>query len=243
MYVWLVVDPPTTAGAGIPAANGFSVTSNKSGPGSFHLYAVDDVIGSFGISGLYVTLKGTLTSLFARPPFAQWNDVDELGPYLEGFTYRNAYVFDGTIALGQSSSPSPTPLINGFGQIASNFAAETPDAAQFLGTTTSGQWGNYADPNTKGTIPNTGDFRNALLLAEGTFTGLPPTIDVSPGGTSIGYWTQNPDTTPNPSSAGTTVVLPFNPFIEVPEPGSVSLIGVAVALFARFGLRSRCRRR
>jgi hypothetical protein len=56
VYVYLVVDPSTTAGAGVPASGGFAVTSTRSGVGTWHLYAVDDIIGSFGIRNYSVTL-------------------------------------------------------------------------------------------------------------------------------------------------------------------------------------------
>src|SRR4051812_45532829 len=56
MYVFIVADSPTTAGAGIAPVNGMGVSSSKSGPGTFQLYAVDDTDSSFGIKSYQVKL-------------------------------------------------------------------------------------------------------------------------------------------------------------------------------------------
>ena len=84
MYVMLVVNPATTAGAGVPGAGGFSVTSSKSGPGTFQLYAVDDIDNSFGIKSYQIKLTGTIQTFLNRSPLGQWNDTDAAGPYAEG---------------------------------------------------------------------------------------------------------------------------------------------------------------
>src|SRR4051794_5941056 len=57
MFVYLVVDPTTTAGAGVPAVNSMTVTSSRSGAGSWHLYAVDDSTTDFGIRNYSITLS------------------------------------------------------------------------------------------------------------------------------------------------------------------------------------------
>jgi hypothetical protein len=240
MYVWLVVDPPTTAGAGIPATGVLAVTSTKSGPSSFHLYAVDDVAGSFGLGSYSVKLTGTLTSLNNRSPFAIWDDED-VNSYVAGFGLLRTASGINPVSAEQGETAGGAfvakPLIGGFGQSSSNFTAKMPpDFYEFLVGPTSGQWGNYADPNTQGIILSTGHSRNALFLAEGTYTGAAPTVDLSPA-TAFTYWTSDPETNPGASRVTAPTVLGVSPF-TVPEPGSVCLIGLAVALFARFGSRS-----
>ena len=85
VYLGLIVDPPTTAGAGIPTiarANStgtFSVTSNKSGAGSWHLYALDTGGDSFGISYFSIQLNGTLSNVFNRSPIASFDTLDDEG--------------------------------------------------------------------------------------------------------------------------------------------------------------------
>src|SRR5689334_5992712 len=83
MFVYLMVDPPNTAGAGVPGAGGFSVSSSKSGAGTFQLYAVDDITGSSGIKSYQVKLNGTITTLLNRTTTGAWNDTDAAGPYAE----------------------------------------------------------------------------------------------------------------------------------------------------------------
>jgi hypothetical protein len=231
VYLFLVVDPATTAGAGVPPAGGFTVTSTKSGPGSFHLFAVDDVDGSYGLSVFRIQLNGTFTAttLLNRSSWTNWDDVDNNGPYPEGFS---------DIRSGSPANPltavqglSNSPFITGFGQSASNFAAKTTGAASYF-STVSGQWGNYADPYTSGTVLATGHSRNAFFLAEGTYTGSPPTIDLTSDpnidGTVVRYWIQNPNSSPTgiyPPSASANLVN-ANPFL-VPEPTTLLLLGVA----------------
>jgi hypothetical protein len=245
MYVLLVVDPPTTAGAGIPASGGLDITSTKSGPGSFHLYAVDDVAGSFGIGSYSVKLTGALTSLNNRSPFALWDDAD-VNSYVAGFGLLRTASGVNPVSAEQGAALGGVsigrPLIGGFGQTSSNFAAKMPsDFYEFFLAPTSGQWGNYADPNTQGTIACTGHSRNALFLAEGTYTGAAPTVDLSTG-TAFTYWTSDPATNPGAARATAATILGSNPF-NVPEPGSAWLTTLAGAMLARFGSRSHCCRR
>src|SRR5262245_14315504 len=58
--LFLLVDPPTTAGAGIASAGGFALTSTRSGAGTWQLYAVDEATGSFGIAQVNAALTGTI---------------------------------------------------------------------------------------------------------------------------------------------------------------------------------------
>jgi hypothetical protein len=242
MYVWLVVDPPTTAGAGIPASGGLNITSTKSGPGSFHVFAVDDVAASFGLSSYSVKLTGTLTSLNNRSPLTLWDDGD-LNSYFAGFNFfrtaSGANPVSGDVGPISGGAFPPKPLIGGFGQTSNNFAAKMPPDFYEFSVVTSGQWGSYADPSTQGTVLSTGHSRSALFLAEGTYTGAAPTVDLSTG-TAFTYWTSDPETNPGASHATANTVLGLNPF--VPEPGTISLIACAFSLLASSRSRS-CRYR
>src|SRR3954466_9618918 len=68
MFVYLVVDPTTTAGAGVPKVNGLGVTSSRSGPGTWHLYALDDSTADFGIRNYNISLTGTIPAINHRSP-------------------------------------------------------------------------------------------------------------------------------------------------------------------------------
>src|SRR3954451_15840849 len=97
MYIFLYIDPPTTAGAGIPASNGMTINRSKAGPGTFHLFVGDTVTGSFGIKVYNIKLTGTLTTFLNRAPNGLWNDAGETGPFAEGFNdIRAAVASNGT---------------------------------------------------------------------------------------------------------------------------------------------------
>lgn len=242
MFVYIVVDPTTTAGAGVPGAGGFSVTSSKSGAGKFQVYAVDDIAGSNGIKSYQVKINGTLTSLLNRTTTGAWNDTDAAGPYAEAMNdVRTATAGTGITSGGQN--PTNPFFVKGFGISAGNLvASNTAGAPNFDPTSTtaatSGQWGVYsavnaAMPNNAGltsgpTDPSkgaSGAVRNAFLLAEGDYTGAAPTIDLqTAGGTSFNYFTSASGT------SGAAAVAPqisaVNPF-GVPEPATVTLLGLA----------------
>lgn len=196
LYVFLVVDPATTAGAGVASSNDFSVTSTRSGVGTWHLYAVDDLPDSFGIRSFNIKLnpgqEGTIPIMCNRSPNTRWDDDPTFGSG------------SGTVAAGFSDIRSGRNVtwisggqgvvnntnIGGLGISAGNFQLQTP--GQSFSTTTSGQWGTYADPFTSGELGNTGRMRNALFLGEGTYTGGAPTVDLTTslggGGTGFNYW-------------------------------------------------------
>jgi hypothetical protein len=224
MYVFLVIDPTTTAGSGIPASNGMVVDSTKSGPGSFHLFAVDDVTGSFGIKSYQVKINGTLTSFVNRSPFGLWNDAGSNGPFAEGFNdVRVASTATGLTSAGQG--PTNNPQIRGVGISASDFFQKTSGAASFSSVTNS-QWGNYNDgAPTSGNAINIGGngaFRNAVLLAEGTYSGALPIIDTTTqNGTLFNYYL----TSSNVTGAMAPTLSTVNPF--VPEPATLTLLGLA----------------
>jgi hypothetical protein len=187
MYIFTVIDPPTTAGYLIAPANGMTVSSTKSGAGTFQLYAVDNVTGSFGIKSYQVKLNGTITTFLNRAPNGSWNDTDAAGPYAEGFNdVRTAVAATGITSAGQN--PTNPFFIKGLGISAGNFASVNAGAPNFAsGSTTasaSGQWGSYANVFPSAVV------RKPLLLAEGNYTGAAPTVDlITPGGTAVNYFT------------------------------------------------------
>jgi hypothetical protein len=107
------------------------------------------------------------------------------------------------ITATQGNGALNIPQIGGFGISASDFQLKT-GGAQF-GATINGQWGRYADFS-GGTVPSlpSGHTRYPVFLAEGTYTGGAPTIDLttpaSSGGTAVDYWTSANLTTSAPAT-------------------------------------------
>jgi hypothetical protein len=192
VYMFLVVDPATTAGAGVASSDGFSVNSNRSGPGTWHLYAVDDLADSYGIRSFNVKLNpgegGTIPIVTNRSPLTSWDDDPTFGsgtgPFCTGF---NDIRTNANTSISGAQGVLNNAPIGGFGISASNFQQSTP--GQSFSGTTNGQWGTYADAFTSGYLGNTGEMRNALFLGEGTYTGAAPTVDVSTSSDSgVNYW-------------------------------------------------------
>jgi len=240
MYAYLVVDPSTTAGAGIvpivnPGGGTMAVTSTRSGANTWHLYAVDDVDSSFGIKTYNIKLNGTIPAINNRSASGTWTDGNDT--FNEGFSdpvVRTASNINPVAGSQATPSAANTPLIGGYGIAASNFVLKTPGGvANSYSPVANGQWGLYADPLTSGVVAATGHVRNAVFLAEGTYTGAAPTIDtatlVSAGGTVIAFYNQDPATNQNPSGANATGLLTTNPFI--PEPATMTLVGLAIVGF------------
>lgn len=232
IYTWLVIDPPTTAGAGVSLTNTFGVTSSRSGAGTYHLYAVDDADNSSGIRSYLVKVNNS-TASNNRSPVTGYDTLTQDGPFTAGFNAPRT-------ALNGGQDPGNPSQISGFGQTASNFFLKLPantDPATF-GSTTSGQWGIYAlgDGATSGVLSD-GHVRNAVLLGEGTYAaGSPPSIDgstlIGAGGTAFNFWKPGfPNSGSETVSAGVasttgqTLVI-GNPF--VPEPATLTLVGLAV---------------
>jgi hypothetical protein len=234
MFVYVVVDPTTTAGAGVAPVGAMGVTSSKSGPGTFQLYAVDDQTGSFGIKSYQVKLNGSIQTLLNRVTNGTWNDVDAAGPYPEAFNdVRTATAATGITSAGQA--PANVFFVKGFGQSANNLiAANAVGAPGFDATSTtanpSGQWGLYNPGNALTAGPTdpvkgaSGAVRNALFLAEGNYSGAAPTVDLlTAGGTAFNFFTSQTGT----GAASAPVISSLNPFLTVPEPATLSLLGLA----------------
>jgi hypothetical protein len=174
----LVIDPPTEADAFVAPQGGFLPTSSKSGPGTYHLFALDTTVGSFGISSYDIRLANTVTNLH-RSPTTAWNDADENGPYNAGFSLLRTASNNGGIFQASQPLRSTTPvLITGFGQEASDFQEKIGLPGVTFALTTSGAWGHYA------TISPLGD-KHWVFVGEGDYAvGTPPVISQ----TSITYY-------------------------------------------------------
>jgi hypothetical protein len=235
MFVYVVADPTTTAGAAVPATNGMTVSSSKLGAGTFQVYAVDDITGSFGIKSYNIKLNGTIQTLLNRSPNANWNDADDVASP-EGFNdVRTATAATGLTSAGQG--PTNPFFIKGYGISSNNFPAANPGA---VSTTqgSSGEWGIYSAANalmlngaglttglTNPAVGGSGQLRNAVLLAEGNYTGAVPTIDLVTLGasaTAVNYFTS----ATSAAGASATLISGVNPF-GVPEPATVTLLGLA----------------
>jgi hypothetical protein len=237
VYAWLVIDPATTAGAGIPvvaaAGSNLAVNSSRSGAGSWHLFAVDDADASAGIRSFSVKLNGTVSSVLNRSPTTSWNDPDDVASNAGFSDVRTT-----TPTIGAGQGVTNTPIIANFGVGSSNFGLQIPTATSFA-VTTSGQWGSYApgDGATSGIVGASGHTRNAVFLAEGLYSGAAPTVDIATligaGGTAVNFWnaTGFPNQGSSTVSAGgaTNTLSNVNPF--VPEPATLTLVGLAVVGF------------
>jgi PEP-CTERM motif-containing protein len=227
VYLYMVVDPATTAGAGVPAAGGFSITSTRSGAGTWHLFAVDDADGSSGIAQVKASLIGTVPVITNRLTQTLYDTADDTG-FKAGLTLLRSAANANPIT-GSSELIGTQPFTQtGQGITAGNYSG-IPGATAFSGTT-NGQWGLYNDgATTAGSVLGTGHIRNALFVAEGTYTGLAPVVDLATS--LVAYYTQGGTSSATAIGGGATnpLIANTNPFI--PEPATMTLVGLAVVGF------------
>jgi hypothetical protein len=239
MSLFLIVDPATTAFAGVPAVAGQATSSTRSGAGTWQLYAADEGTGSFGIAQVQAALTGTIPAISNRLTQTTYDTSADSG-FKAGLTLLRSATNVNPV-FGSAELPGTQPYTQGgLGQTAGNYNS-IPDAIAW--TSTNGQWGNYSPANAAmvGTNGKTsgptasGNVRNALFVAEGTYTGAAPTINTA--NSFIVYYTNaalNLSTQANPSTANQLVGS--NPF--VPEPATMTLVGLAVVGFGGlFGRR------
>jgi hypothetical protein len=138
-----------------------------SGPGTYQVFAEVDNINNFGIAGYNIPVIN-VSSLLHRGPRASGVDDGSGDVFPAGFSQFRTSNNQAVIPTGFNFSASqdyftPTPyLVQGYGQTASNFAAETPPGAVLSGVIQT----NWA---------------GKLLLAEGMYTvgGTQPNIDTA----------------------------------------------------------------
>src|SRR5262249_6274598 len=147
MYLYMVVDPATTAGAGVAASGSFSVQSNRSGSGTWQLYAVDDIAGSFGIAQVKAQLTGTTPIITNRVTQTLYDTDDDSGDKA-GFTLLRSANNANPVTASQELPGSQPFFVGGFGITAGNYtAALSAQSPTGFSGTTNGQWGNYSSSN------------------------------------------------------------------------------------------------
>jgi hypothetical protein len=231
--LYLIVDPASTAFAGVSAVAGQTTSSTRSGAGTWQAYAVDEATGSFGLAQVQLALNGTVPAINNRLTQTQYDTADDSG-FKAGMTLLRSNTNVNPV-FASAELPGSQPFTQGnLGITAGNYNS-IPGATAFSGTT-NGQWGVYSAANAAmvGTNGKTsgptasGNVRNALLVAEGTYTGAAPTINLA--GSFAVYYTNaalNLSTQSNPTS--NNPLLGTNPF--VPEPATMTLVGLAVVGF------------
>jgi hypothetical protein len=182
--LYLVIDPATTAFASVPSIAGQAVTSNRSGAGTWQAYAVDDADGSFGLAQVQLALNGTVPAISNRNTQTNYDTADDSG-FKAGLTLLRSAT-NANPVFASAELPGSQPYFQGgLGITAGNYNS-IPGATAFSGTT-NGQWGNYSVANaampggvgiTQG-LTALNHVRNALFVAEGTYTGAAPTINLA----------------------------------------------------------------
>jgi hypothetical protein len=217
-YLDLIIDPTTPAFDSTPfppppPPGGFAGTSTRSGPGTWQLFALDQLDNSFGIQFFHVNLSagsgGTIPAISNRSPRTSWEDDSGFGD--AGFTSIRSGTNANPVTGAQLTTTSP--LLGGFGREASNFSAKIPTAYQF-DSTLNGKWGDYTSSLGFGSL-------HPIFLAEGTYTGPPPSID---SGSFVTVYTNANLTAAEFIPQFSTT--PISQLAQVPEPSTISLLSM-----------------
>jgi len=213
----LLVNPANTAGVAV---------SNRSGAGSWQLYAIEDAAATdVGIASYNITMAGT-TAINHRSP----NGTESNGDGDAGIPWGFAQLRSGTnanpIVAGQ---PLPTtnaiapPEIPGFGRTANNATAALTaidSGATSIVANSGATWGSYLSPALTPLESSTG--HKWVFLAEGL--GAQPSVTAA-------AFTVYSQTSTAPATAGGANLASIQTLTEgpvVPEPATLTLLGLAM---------------
>jgi len=223
VIVGLLLNPASTAGVTV---------STRSGPGSWQLYAIEDAAATdLGISGYSVTMTNTTAINHRSPTGSEVNTAGDTNPW--GFSNLRSGTNANPIVASQplpTTDPTAPVLITGFGREANNANAKillADPGATSITASTGASWGAYNSPvlnnaatllaanpsaSAAATAMNAG--RKWVFLAE----GLGTTEGV--GATSFTVYTAA-------SGVSTATLSSVQTLVEVPEPATLSLLGLA----------------
>jgi len=210
----MLLNPASTAGV---------VTSNRSGAGTWQLYAIEDAASTdVGIQSYNVTLTGA-TATNHRSPNGSYNDSDG-DPASWGFTFSRSGTNVNPL-VASYALPTANPIfpvqIPGFGRTANNAQAAITavDAGATAVAAVSGaSWGAY---NSAALLPlQTSTGHKWVFLAEGTGA---PTVSAA----SFTVFTQTAQA-PASSAGGTYAGTQILTEVAVPEPATLSMLGLAM---------------
>jgi hypothetical protein len=207
-------DPPTTAG--VPA-------STRSGPGTWHLYAIEDAASTDqGIASYNIVMNGT-TAINHRSPNGTAMDVN--GDVQNwGYTLLRSGTNANPIVASEPLTGTTPFVITGLGISAGTASTQilaADAAATGITAVSGGSWGSYLTQTAPGSLMDSISAANGghkwVFLAEGLGAPVIPQVTGTFTVLSNAQGSQIAGT-----SGGPTVNL------AIPEPATVSLIGLAL---------------
>lgn len=227
VIVGVLPNPSTTAGV---------AASTRSGAGTWHLYAVETGDSTdLGISSYNITLAGA-TAINHRSSNGSANNSDG-DSQTWGFTGLRSGTNANPIVASQALPGTSLFLVQGFGKTAGNANTVLPtiDAGVTGITAVSGiSWGNYATEGAA--VSNMAQVSAAnggnkwMFIAEGTGAITPTSV------TAAVFTVYS-------NAQGTSISTPLSGVVDlspgvIPEPATVTLIGLAMAGFGFIRRRS-----
>jgi len=222
IIVGLLANPASTSGVAV---------SNRSGAGSWQLYAIEDTSGTdLGISSYNVTMTGT-SAINHRSPNGGFMNSNGDSP-LWGFANLRSGTNANPIVASQplpSADPLNPVLITGYGLQANNattYLTSKDSGASNITSNSGASWGAYnslvlnntaallaANPSASAAAAAMNAGHKWVFLAEGL------------GAPSVQAATFTVYT--NTQGLSTATTSSIQPLVEVPEPATMSLVGLA----------------